>query len=264
MSFATGKHAYGFCERCAQRWPLGDLKAEQYKGADKRNRVCPDCWDEDHPQLFVGTFKIDDPQALQRPVPDIDLSAVNSIPANVRPFGVGVGASTATSIASQFTPENGSISLMQPPGVQTTGTWALFKDDTANSTHGVYSEATMTLTNDITFSAYVYGAGTSGNNEFGLRINDTSDANVWTVIFNFTGVIVGTGFTSGAASLVASSITPQSDGSMLASITVNLGGGTNPARLRLLARRSSVGSVVYIGDGSPFFFYKIDPGYSNP
>ncbi len=101
MSFATGKHAYGFCERCGFRCNLGDLKSEQYKGADKRNRVCPDCWDEDHPQLFVGTFKIDDPQALQRPAPDINLDSVNAfVPLYVTTYGmwmqIAIGTVTVT------------------------------------------------------------------------------------------------------------------------------------------------------------------------
>lgn len=78
--FATGKHAYGFCERCGFRYPYGELKAEAYKGVPKHNRVCPDCWDEDHPQNFVGTFVVDDPQALRRPAPDVGLAEINAFP----------------------------------------------------------------------------------------------------------------------------------------------------------------------------------------
>ena len=32
--------------------------------------VCPTCWDPDQPQLMLGTFPVDDPQALRNPRPD--------------------------------------------------------------------------------------------------------------------------------------------------------------------------------------------------
>ena len=32
--------------------------------------VCPECWEEDHPQLLLGMYPINDPQALQNPRPD--------------------------------------------------------------------------------------------------------------------------------------------------------------------------------------------------
>jgi hypothetical protein len=32
--------------------------------------VCPECWDPDQPQLMLGTFPVDDPQALRNPRKD--------------------------------------------------------------------------------------------------------------------------------------------------------------------------------------------------
>ena len=32
--------------------------------------VCPVCWEPDHPQLKVGMYPVDDPQALRNPRPD--------------------------------------------------------------------------------------------------------------------------------------------------------------------------------------------------
>jgi hypothetical protein len=32
--------------------------------------VCQQCWDPDHPQLMLGTFPVDDPQAVRNPRTD--------------------------------------------------------------------------------------------------------------------------------------------------------------------------------------------------
>jgi hypothetical protein len=32
--------------------------------------VCNECWEEDHPQLLLGMYPVDDPQALRNPRPD--------------------------------------------------------------------------------------------------------------------------------------------------------------------------------------------------
>jgi hypothetical protein len=34
-------------------------------------KVCPECWDPDHPQLQLGMYPVDDPQAVRQPRPDI-------------------------------------------------------------------------------------------------------------------------------------------------------------------------------------------------
>jgi hypothetical protein len=80
VEYAKGKSAYGFCERCGLRYALADFKSEYVKGVEKKNRVCHECWDADHPQNFVGTFKVSDPQALRRPVPEIGADSINAFP----------------------------------------------------------------------------------------------------------------------------------------------------------------------------------------
>jgi hypothetical protein len=80
--FASGKHAFGFCERCGFRAPLNEMKAESVRGRAKSNRVCSSCYDPDHPQNFQGMVPIDDPQALRRPAPDVGLEASREIPDN--------------------------------------------------------------------------------------------------------------------------------------------------------------------------------------
>ena len=260
--YAVGRRAYGFCERCAFRWPLGDLKAETYKGIDKNNRVCPECWDAENPQSFVGDYQFDDPQSLKRPVPDLGLAIVNEIPANVVPFSSSVAVGLNNVIDGNFSIENGTLKNMSLAGV--TERVVLYSDNAVNSTHGVFRDFTANYANDITFTAYIKGAGSTLNDEIGLRINDSIDSQVYTIIWNYNGTYIGTGFTAGTPVEVARSNTIMPNGLLRLSMTINFSTGTGAARVRILGRRSSVGSVVYIGDGSPLFFYQVDPEYSNP
>jgi hypothetical protein len=68
--FASGKKAISECDRCGQRFLLKKLKREIIKGKNFDLLVCPECWDPDHPQLHLGEFPVDDPQALRNPRPD--------------------------------------------------------------------------------------------------------------------------------------------------------------------------------------------------
>jgi hypothetical protein len=80
--YARGKKAFGFCTRCNQRWLLSRLVTETVAGRVVNNRVCPDCFDRDHPQNWQGKFPINDPQALRNPRPDPSLEASRQIPDN--------------------------------------------------------------------------------------------------------------------------------------------------------------------------------------
>ena len=68
--FASGKNAISECDRCGQRFKLKVLKTEIIKFKNYNLLVCPECWDPDHPQLQLGMFPVDDPQALRNPRPD--------------------------------------------------------------------------------------------------------------------------------------------------------------------------------------------------
>ena len=68
--FAAGKHAISECDRCGQRFKLKVLKTEIIKTKKYDLLVCPACWDPDHPQLQLGMYPVDDPQALRNPRPD--------------------------------------------------------------------------------------------------------------------------------------------------------------------------------------------------
>ena len=68
--FASGKNAISECDRCGQRFKLKVLKTEIIKTKNYNLLVCPACWDPDHPQLQLGMYPVDDPQALRNPRPD--------------------------------------------------------------------------------------------------------------------------------------------------------------------------------------------------
>jgi hypothetical protein len=69
-TFVSERRAIGLCDRCSFRFKLKDLKVETVKQRRTSLRTCPSCFDKDHPQLMLGTFPIDDPQALRNPRSD--------------------------------------------------------------------------------------------------------------------------------------------------------------------------------------------------
>jgi hypothetical protein len=65
--FASGNRAIAMCDRCGQQYKLKQLRTEIVKQRKYELLVCPECWDPDQPQLMLGTFPVDDPQALRNP-----------------------------------------------------------------------------------------------------------------------------------------------------------------------------------------------------
>lgn len=65
--FASGKWAIAICDRCGQQFKLKDLKKEIIKTKNYDLKVCNSCWDPDHPQLQLGMYPVEDPQALREP-----------------------------------------------------------------------------------------------------------------------------------------------------------------------------------------------------
>lgn len=70
MTYASGKHAFGFCDRTGFRYRLRDLVWEYTDGKRTGLRVGRDVVDLPHPQDSLGKFKIRDPQSLRDPRPD--------------------------------------------------------------------------------------------------------------------------------------------------------------------------------------------------
>jgi hypothetical protein len=69
--FASGKFAIAECDRCAQRYKLKQLRTQIVKTRPYNIKVCPSCWDPDQPQLQLGMYPVNDPQAVEGPRPDV-------------------------------------------------------------------------------------------------------------------------------------------------------------------------------------------------
>ena len=69
--FASGKYSIAECDRCGQRYKLKELKKQVVKTHLYNVKVCPSCWDPDHPQLQLGMYPVNDPQAVREPRPDV-------------------------------------------------------------------------------------------------------------------------------------------------------------------------------------------------
>ncbi len=65
--FASGKTAISICDICGFRFKLRDLSELVVKTKKINLLVCKECWSPDHPQLQLGMYPVDDPQALRNP-----------------------------------------------------------------------------------------------------------------------------------------------------------------------------------------------------
>ena len=69
-SFARGKWALGICDRCGFEYKLDELQKLVINREEVGLKVCPECWEADHPQNDLGRFPVVDPQALYEPRSD--------------------------------------------------------------------------------------------------------------------------------------------------------------------------------------------------
>lgn len=68
--YASGKKAISECDRCGFRFPLKQLRPLTIKTKNVNILVCRTCWEPDQPQLQLGMYPVNDPQALRNPRPD--------------------------------------------------------------------------------------------------------------------------------------------------------------------------------------------------
>jgi hypothetical protein len=68
--YASGKNSIAQCDRCNFRYKLKELKTQTVKTKPFKIKVCPNCWDPDQPQLQLGMYPVNDPQAVREPRPD--------------------------------------------------------------------------------------------------------------------------------------------------------------------------------------------------
>ena len=68
--YASGKNSISECDRCGFRYMLKVLKTLTIKTKNVKIKVCPTCWEPDQPQLSLGLYPVNDPQAVREPRPD--------------------------------------------------------------------------------------------------------------------------------------------------------------------------------------------------
>jgi hypothetical protein len=96
---------------------LKDLKKEIIKTRLFNLKVCPECWDPDQPQLQLGMYPVDDPQAVREPRPDVSYtqSGTNGLQIlltnSVAPDGFGFPNQGSRDIQWGWNPVGGSSSF---------------------------------------------------------------------------------------------------------------------------------------------------------
>ena len=87
--FASGKYAIAECDRCAQRYMLKELRTQILKTKPYKVKVCRTCWDPDQPQLSLGLYPVNDPQAVREPRPDVSYLVSGQSGLQINLTGVG-------------------------------------------------------------------------------------------------------------------------------------------------------------------------------
>ena len=100
-NYASGKHSIAECDRCGQRFKLSQLRKLTIKTRMVSIKVCDECWEPDQPQLQLGMYPVNDPQAVREPRPDISYYASGT-------SGLQVTVANNNSVDSNGYPELGS------------------------------------------------------------------------------------------------------------------------------------------------------------
>ena len=69
--YSSAKNSIAQCDRCGFRYKLKQLKRLVIKTKNVNILVCPECWEPDQPQLSLGLYPVNDPQAVRNPRPDL-------------------------------------------------------------------------------------------------------------------------------------------------------------------------------------------------
>ena len=85
--FASGRWAISQCDRCNFRFPLKILRRLVIKTKNINLLVCPECWEADQPQLQLGMYPVNDPQALRNPRPDSNSYITSGVNVDGNPSG---------------------------------------------------------------------------------------------------------------------------------------------------------------------------------
>ena len=87
--YSSGKYSIAQCDRCDGRYMLKELRTEIIKTKPFKIKVCKTCWDPDHPQLSLGLYPVNDPQAVREPRPDVSYLQSGSNGLQINLTGIG-------------------------------------------------------------------------------------------------------------------------------------------------------------------------------
>lgn len=100
--YALGKKAIAVCDRCGFQYKLHQLKPQYTDLKDTGLLVCLSCMDEENPQLQLGRWPVDDPQAVKDPRPDTGLEEERLI------TGLGLRWDFVKGLPGVFSPQGNS------------------------------------------------------------------------------------------------------------------------------------------------------------
>lgn len=99
--YSSGKHAIAECDRCGFRYKLKELRKLTIKTKQVSIKVCNNCWEPDQPQLSLGLYPVNDPQAVREPRPDVSYSQSGM-------SGLQITVTPGPAVDSDGYPEGGS------------------------------------------------------------------------------------------------------------------------------------------------------------
>jgi hypothetical protein len=80
--YAPDSRVWGLCDKCGFRFKLSELRYQIYNQRLTGYRHCPECYDDDDPQLQLGRMNFDDvgPPKDPRPSPPAQNPAIDTEP----------------------------------------------------------------------------------------------------------------------------------------------------------------------------------------
>jgi len=99
--YSSGKHSIAECDRCGFRFKLKELRKLTIKTKQVSIKVCKACYEPDQPQLSLGLYPVNDPQAVREPRPDVSYRQSGY-------SGLQLTETPGTSIDADGFPEGGS------------------------------------------------------------------------------------------------------------------------------------------------------------
>ena len=99
--YSSGKHSIAECDICGQRYKLKELRKLIIKTKQVSIKACPECWNPDQPQLQLGMYPVNDPQAVREPRPDVSYQVSGNT-------GLQIGLNNSNNIQDAGYPQDGS------------------------------------------------------------------------------------------------------------------------------------------------------------